>query len=259
MGILTLKDLRLSIGKTEILKGMNLEINDGEFLALVGESGSGKSMTALSAMGLLPGNAVISEGSISFQGKELVGCTQKELDEIRGKDMAMVFQDALTSLNPVLTIGDQITEGMRIHLGMPKKQAEEKALELLRQVGLQFDQKQLRRHPHTLSGGQRQRVCIAMALACEPSLLIADEPTTALDVTVQAQIMELLGKLQKERKMTVLFITHDLALAARQADRIAVMLDGKVIEAGDAETIMTRPKEEYTKKLARAAEKVRLK
>ena len=259
MSLLKIEDLYLSFGGVEIIHGIDLEVNEGEFVALVGESGSGKSVTALSLMGLLPSNAKIDRGSIVFDGKELVGLKPQELDKIRGSEMTMVFQDALTSLNPVLTIGSQLTEGMRVHMGYSKKEAEERALELLEKVGLESGRKELKRYPHTLSGGQRQRVNIAMALACSPKLLIADEPTTALDVTVQAQIMDLMGRIQKEQGMAVIFITHDLALAAHQADKIAVMYQGNVVEFGDAKEVLNNPKHEYTCRLAEAAEKVRLK
>lgn len=259
MSLLEVEDLRLSFGGHEVLSGMNLSVEPGEFVALVGESGSGKSVTALTVMGLLPPNARVTGGSILFDGQELLDLDPKELDRYRGSQMTMVFQDALTSLNPVLTIGDQLTEGIRLHLGYDKKQAENLALALLERVGLPNDRAQLKRYPHTLSGGQRQRVCIAMALACRPRLLIADEPTTALDVTVQAQIMELLGKLQRESGMAVLFITHDIALAARQAHQIAVAWQGRVVESGEAGTLLRYPKHEYTQRLAQAAEKLRLK
>lgn len=259
MSLLEVEGLRLSFGEQEVLHGLDLTVEQGEFVALVGESGSGKSVTALTVMGLLPPNARVTGGSVRFDGQELLGLTSRELDRFRGRRMAMVFQDALTSLNPVLTIGDQLVEGIRIHLGYNRRSAENLALALLERVGLPGDRAQLKRYPHTLSGGQRQRVCIAMALACQPQLLIADEPTTALDVTVQAQIMELLGKLQRESGMAVLFITHDIALAARQAHRIAVAWQGSVVEAGEAGTLLRHPQHEYTRRLAQAAEKLRLK
>lgn len=259
MSLLAVRDLHLSFGEQEVLHGLDLTVEQGEFVALVGESGSGKSVTALAAMGLLPPNARVTGGSIQFDGQELLGQPSKVLDQYRGSQMAMVFQDALTSLNPVLTIGDQLMEGIRVHLGYNRKQAEALALSLLERVGLPRDRSQLKRYPHTLSGGQRQRVCIAMALACQPRLLIADEPTTALDVTVQAQIMELLGKLQWESGMAVLFITHDIALAARQAHRMAVVWEGNVVEEGETEKVLRHPKHDYTRRLARAAEKLRLK
>lgn len=259
MSLLEIRDLQLSLGRQKVLHGMDLTVEAGEFVALVGESGSGKSMTALTMMGLLPPNGKVTGGSITFDGQELLGLTPKALDQYRGSQIAMVFQDALTSLNPVLTIGDQLMEGMRLHLGYDGKKAENRAMALLERVGLSGDRELLRAYPHTLSGGQRQRVCIAMALACRPRLLIADEPTTALDVTVQAQIMELLGKLQRESGMSVLFITHDIALAARQAHRIAVAWQGRVVESGEAGTLLRHPKHEYTQRLAQAAEKLRLK
>lgn len=259
MSLLEIQNLHLSFGDQEVLHGLDLSVEPGEFVALVGESGSGKSVTALTAMGLLPPNAKVTGGSVTFDGQELLGLPPKALDRYRGSQMTMVFQDALTSLNPVLTIGDQLMEGIRVHLGYDRRQAENLALALLERVGLSGDRSQLKRYPHTLSGGQRQRVCIAMALACQPRLLIADEPTTALDVTVQAQIMELLGKLQRESGMTVLFITHDIALAARQAHRIAVAWEGRVVECGEAGTLLRYPKHQYTQRLAQAAEKLRLK
>lgn len=259
MSLLEIQDLHLSLSGQEVLHGLNLSVEQGEFVALVGESGSGKSVTALTAMGLLPPHGRVTGGSVTFDGTELLGLSSRELDRYRGSQMAMVFQDALTSLNPVLTIGDQLTEGIRIHLGCDQRRAEKLAISLLERVGLSGDRGQLKRYPHTLSGGQRQRVCIAMALACQPRLLIADEPTTALDVTVQAQIMELLGRLQRESGMAVLFITHDIALAARQAHRIAVAWEGRVVEEGEAGALLRHPKHAYTKRLAQAAEKLRLK
>ncbi|MBQ9165420.1 MAG: ABC transporter ATP-binding protein [Oscillospiraceae bacterium] len=259
MSLLSVQDLHLSFGEQEVLHGLDLTVEPGEFLALVGESGSGKSMTALTVMGLLPDNARITGGSILFDGEKLLGRAPKELDQLRGRQMSMVFQDALTSLNPVLTIGDQLTEGMRHHLGMTFKEAEDYACTLLEKVGLSGDRKTLRRYPHTLSGGQRQRVSIAMALACKPKLLIADEPTTALDVTVQAQIMELLWTLQQETGMAILFITHDMMLAARHAHRLAVAWEGKVVETGSPHQLLTGPRHDYTRRLIQAAEKLRLK
>ena len=258
MSLLEIEDLHLEIGGQEILRGMSLNVEESEFVALVGESGSGKSMTALAVMGLLAPKARVTAGSIRFDGRELLGLDGRALDQVRGSEMAMVFQDALTSLNGVLTIGDQLTEGMRVHLGMDRRAAEGRALELLGRVGLPADRAMLRRYPHTLSGGQRQRVCIAMALACHPRLLIADEPTTALDVTVQEQIMELLGRLKRENGMAVLFITHDIALAAREAHRIAVAWEGRVVETGAAQDVLNHPQHAYTRRLAEAAEKLRL-
>lgn len=259
MSLLSVQDLHLSFGDQEVLHGLDLTVEPGEFLALVGESGSGKSMTALAVMGLLPDNARMTGGSILFDGEELLGRSPKELDQLRGRSVTMVFQDALTSLNPVLTVGDQLTEGLRHHLGMASKEAEEYAMELLEKVGLPGDRKTLKRHPHTLSGGQRQRVSIAMALGCKPKLLIADEPTTALDVTVQAQIMELLWELQQETDMAILFITHDMMLAARHAHRLAVAWEGKVVETGSPQQLLTAPRHDYTRRLIEAAEKLRLK
>lgn len=259
MSLLNIRDLHLSFGGQEVLHGMELEVKQGEFLALVGESGSGKSITALTVMGLLPANAHITAGSVTFEGAELLGMPSTELDHYRGSQMAMVFQDALTSLNPVLTIGDQLTEGMVKHLGMGRKDADDYACKLLERVGLPGDWASLKRYPHTLSGGQRQRVSIAMALACKPRLLIADEPTTALDVTVQAQIMELLWDLQQETGMAILFITHDIMLAARHAHRLAVAWEGKVVETGSPQQILTAPRHDYTCRLIDAAEKLRLK
>ena len=259
MSLLEIRDLQLTLGGQPVLQGMDLTVEPGEFVALVGESGSGKSMTALTLMGLLPPNGKVTGGSITFDGQELLGLSPKALDQYRGSQIAMVFQDALTSLNPVLTIGEQLVEGMRLHLGYDRRKAESRALALLERVGLSRDRSQFKVYPHTLSGGQRQRVCIAMALACRPRLLIADEPTTALDVTVQAQIMELLGRLQRETGMAVLFITHDIALAARQAHQIAVAWQGRVVESGEAGTLLRHPQHEYTQRLAQAAEKLRLK
>lgn len=231
---------------------VSFQVGEGEILCIVGESGSGKSITTLSVMGLLGKNGAVDKGSILFDGEELFGKSEKELDAIRGKNIAMIFQDALTSLNPVFTIGNQMTEAIRSHSVVSKKEAEERSKYLLKKVGLSDTKTLLKKYPHTLSGGMRQRVMIAMALAGEPKLLIADEPTTALDVTIQAQIMELLKKLNKELSMSVILITHDMGVVAEMADRVMVMYAGEVVEEAPVNLLFYNPGHPYTKALLRS-------
>ncbi|MBE3589389.1 MAG: ABC transporter ATP-binding protein [Firmicutes bacterium] len=219
-------------GTVQAVRGVSLRVHAGETLALVGESGCGKSVSMQAVMGLLPPTARIVAGSIRLEGQELVGMPEDELNRLRGVKMAMIFQDPMTSLNPVLTIGRQIMEVMRVHMGVGAAEARRRALEMLELVGIPSPERRLRQYPHEFSGGMRQRIMIAMALACRPQLLIADEPTTALDVTIQAQILELIRELQKTLGMAVILITHSMGVVAGMADRVAVMYAGQVVEEG---------------------------
>jgi len=231
--------------------GVSFEVDEGETVGLVGESGCGKTVTALSLVGLLPGPyARIMEGSsIRFRGEELVGASRRHLRRLRGNDVSMVFQETDTSLNPVFTVGAQIVEALRLHRGMSRASARAEAERLLGEVGISEPGRRLDEHPHQLSGGMRQRVMIAMALSREPSLLIADEPTTALDVTVQAQILELLAELRIRRGLAVLLITHDLAVVAEACDRVVVMYAGQVVESGTVAEVFRQPRHPYTRGL----------
>ena len=228
---------------------VSFHVDKGEVVCIVGESGCGKSVTSLSVMGLLTRGGSVKEGTILFDGQNLLSLTEKELDRIRGNQMTMIFQDPLTSLNPVFTVGNQMTESIRIHLGLSKEEAGRRAQELLEKVGMPDAKTAMKKYPHTLSGGMRQRVMIAMALSCNPKLLIADEPTTALDVTIQAQIMELLRELQQEYGMSVILITHDIGLVAHMADRVIVMYAGQMIEEAPVKEIFRSPKHPYTRAL----------
>lgn len=233
------------------VKGISFSIPKNKTVALVGESGSGKSVTSLAVMGLLPkGQSQISEQSqIRFEDKDLLNLSVAELRNICGKDIAMIFQEPMSSLNPVFTVGDQIAEVLRIHLGMGRKQARARVLELLKEVGIPSPDTKIDAYPSQLSGGQQQRVMIAMAIACEPKLLIADEPTTALDVTIQKQIIDLLESLRQRREMSMLFITHDLALVGEIADEVIVMRHGEIRESGDAQQVLEQPNDVYTRAL----------
>jgi peptide/nickel transport system ATP-binding protein len=236
---------------------VSFHVDQGEVVCIVGESGCGKSVTSLSIMGLLGKGGAVTDGSVLFDGKELLTMKEKELDKIRGDELTMIFQDPLTSLNPVFTVGSQITESIRIHLHLSKHEAEVRAIELLKKVGMPDAEKMMKKYPHTLSGGMRQRVMIAMALSCNPKLLIADEPTTALDVTIQAQIMKLLRKLQQEKNMAMILITHDIGLVANTADRVLVMYAGQIIEEAGAEEIFAHPKHPYTRALLNTVPTIR--
>ncbi|MER8831235.1 ABC transporter ATP-binding protein [Mesorhizobium sp. M0909] len=240
------------------VRDVDLTIGSGETVALVGESGSGKSVTSLSIIGLLPKRVGhIAEGSIALRRKngtltELTNLDAESLRKIRGNEIGMVFQEPMTSLNPVYTIGEQIAEPIRIHLGKSHREAEADAVRLLEQVGIPDPKRRARQYPHELSGGMRQRATIAMALSCDPGLLIADEPTTALDVTIQAQILDLLAELQAQRGMGILFVTHNLGVVAEIADRVAVMYAGRIVETGPVSEVFTRPRHPYTAGLMRS-------
>jgi oligopeptide/dipeptide ABC transporter ATP-binding protein len=236
-------------GMLKAIGGIDFSIGAGETLALVGESGCGKSMTALSLLRLVPDPGKIIEGEIYFEGTDLLQLSEEEMRKIRGDRIAMIFQEPMTSLNPVFRIGDQIAETLRLHRGLNRKQALDAAADLLNQVGIPEARQRLREHPHQLSGGLRQRVVIAMALACDPKLLIADEPTTALDVTIQAQIMDLLLQLQSELNMATLLISHDLGVVAESADRVAIMYAGLIVETASTKEIFANPLHPYTRGL----------
>lgn len=251
--LLEVRDLYVDFrqdGKTiEAVRGANLKIYEGEILGLVGESGSGKSVTALSVTRLLPESAEISRGEILFDGHEILKLSEERLRKIRGAKASYVFQDPATSLNPVFTVGDQLVETIRLHQGSKESEAFDIAVGLLKDVGMPAPKEMMFSYPHQLSGGMKQRVMIAMAISCRPKLLIADEPTTALDVTIQAQILELLEKLREELKLTVLLITHDLSIVAQVAEKTAVMQEGRIVEYGDTDLIYKKPSHPYTKKL----------
>ena len=253
--LISVQDLRVAfrMGKShtvEAVKGVSFDIPVNSTVALVGESGSGKSVSAMSIVRLLPDNAIVDANSkILYNGKDLLRGPIEDLRALRGKDISVVFQEPMSSLNPVFTVGDQIAEVLRIHLQLNRKQSLDRALELMTEVGIPNPKERLKAYPHQLSGGQQQRVMIAIAIACEPKLLIADEPTTALDVTVQRQIVELLARLQQRQKMSMLFISHDLGLVGEISDRVVVMRNGVVRETGDAQTIFTTPQDAYTQAL----------
>ncbi len=246
------KDFSVQFGDRSAVRHLNLSVKKGEFMALVGESGCGKSITALSAMRLAPENARLS-GEIIYQGSNLLSLSDAEIRQRRGKDIAMIFQEPMTSLNPVLTIGQQIIETLRLHLGLSAAAARTRAIELLERVNIPHASRRIDDYAHHLSGGQRQRVMIAMAIACKPKLLIADEPTTALDVTVQMQILSLLDKLRHELGMGVLFITHDLGLVEQRADRVAVMYQGEKVEEASKTALFAHPQHAYSQGLLAAS------
>ncbi|SFU79124.1 ABC transporter ATP-binding protein [Alicyclobacillus macrosporangiidus] len=237
-------------GVVRSVDGVDLEVRDGETLGIVGESGCGKSVTSLSIMRLVPSPpGRIVAGEIRFQGRDLLKLSDAEMRKIRGNEIAMIFQEPMTSLNPVFRIGDQIGEVLRLHLRLSKKQARARAAELLREVGIPRPEQIVHDYPHQLSGGMRQRVMIAMAMACRPKLLIADEPTTALDVTIQAQILDLMRAIKQEAGTSIVMITHDLGVVAEMCDRVVVMYAGKVVEEADVHTLFKRPQHPYTQGL----------
>jgi oligopeptide/dipeptide ABC transporter ATP-binding protein len=234
------------------VRGVDLDVSRGQTLALVGESGSGKSVTALAVMGLVDPPGRIVRGSVRFDGQELTKLPQRELRRLRGRRISMIFQEPMTSLNPVFSVGDQIGEVLRIHLGASAREAREQAISMLHRVGIPAPEQRVDAYPHELSGGMKQRVMIAMALACEPDLLIADEPTTALDVTIQAQILDLLAKLQAELGMAILLITHNLGVVAHFARDVAVMYAGRIVERASVGALFESPAHPYTRALLRA-------
>ena len=258
--LVEIKNERLSFftpaGEVKALNDVSLTLREGEVLGIVGESGSGKSVTSYSLMGITPEPGRIIGGSVEFNGHRIDRMNEKEMRKIRGSEVSMIFQDPMTSLNPVYTVGNQIEEAILLHTDKTHREAKLRAVELLRLVGINEPEKRVRQYPHELSGGMRQRVMIAMALACEPKLLIADEPTTALDVTIQAQILELIMELKEKLGMAVVLITHDLGIVSSMCDRIAVMYAGKVIECGTTDDIFYRPQHEYTKGLLRSVPRI---
>ena len=249
--ILEGKDLKINFktyaGLVHAVRGVNFDLKEGETLAIVGESGSGKSVTSNALMKLIPQPPGIYEsGQILFNGRDLIPLSEKEMSKVRGNEIAMIFQDPMTSLNPTMKVGRQITEVILQHKKVSKDAAKKRAIELLTQVGIPFPEKRYNQYPHEFSGGMRQRVVIAIALAADPKLLIADEPTTALDVTIQAQILELMKEIQKNSKTSIIFITHDLGVVANVADRVAVMYAGQIVEYGTVDDIFYNPKHPYT-------------
>ncbi len=233
-------------GEVKAVRGVTFDLHKGETLAIVGESGSGKSVACKTIMRILSSNGYIKDGQILFDGKDLTKISEKDMEKVRGEDIAMIFQDPMTSLNPTMTIGKQIMEPIIKHQGFSKEDARKRALELIELVGISDAEKRFKQYPHQFSGGMRQRIVIAISLACNPKVLIADEPTTALDVTIQAQILELIKDLQEKTGVAVIFITHDLGVVANMADRVAVMYAGKIIEYGTSDDIFYDPKHPYT-------------
>jgi oligopeptide/dipeptide ABC transporter ATP-binding protein len=252
---------RTDAGVAKAVDGVSFHVDAGEVLGIVGESGCGKSVTSLSIMQLIPQppGELLAGSSIRFKGEELVGARDSRLRDLRGNDIAMIFQEPMTSLNPVYTVGDQIGEALRLHRRIRKGEARERSIEMLRLVGIPSPEARVDEYPHQLSGGQRQRVMIAMALSCEPELLIADEPTTALDVTIQAQILELLAELRQRLGMAVILITHDLGVVAEVCDRVVVMYAGQVVEHGTVEQIFREPRHPYTEGLLQAVPRLGVK
>ncbi|GAA4430470.1 hypothetical protein GCM10023169_33930 [Georgenia halophila] len=255
MSVLTVRDLTIELGprgaRRPVVRDLSLDLTAGRIQGLAGESGSGKTVTAMAVLGLLPTTARVS-GSVRLVDQELVGLRPREMNDVRGRRVAMIFQDPSSSLHPQLTVGTQLTDHVRHHLGLSKAEARRRAVEMLTRVQVSAPEEALGRYPHQFSGGQRQRVSIAMALACEPDVLLADEPTTALDVTVQAGILHLLRDLVDERRLAVLLVTHDLGVMSALADDMAVMRDGVIVEAGTKEQLFTAPRHAYTRQLLEA-------
>lgn len=262
--MLSVRDLHVSFktygGEVQALRGVSFDLYKGETLAIVGESGCGKSVTANTIMGLIPQPAGrIKNGNVLFKGKDLTKLEKSEMRKVQGVDISMIFQDPMTALNPTLKIGEQLTEGLRTHQKVSKSEARQKAINLLEVVGIPNPEERMKQYPHQFSGGMRQRIVIAIALICEPELLIADEPTTALDVTIQAQILELFEEIQERTGVSIILITHDLGVVAKIADRIAVMYAGKVIEIGEKREVFYSPQHPYTKGLLASVPRLDLK
>ena len=254
--LLSVQDLHTAFftdnGEVQAVNGVSFNLDAGKVLGIVGESGSGKSVTAYSIMQILAETGKITRGSVLYKGENITKWSDKQMRSFRGKCCSIIFQDPMTSLNPVFTVGNQLTEGILLHTQLRGQAARDKALEMLRLVGINEPEKRIKQYPYELSGGMRQRVMIAMALACEPDILIADEPTTALDVTIQAQILELMQELQKKMGMAIIMVTHDLGVIAEMCDEIIVLYGGRVCERGTADEIFYNPKHEYTKGLLRS-------
>jgi len=260
--ILQIKDLKVSFqsGKKFVaaVDGISFDLKEGEILGIVGESGSGKSVTSLATMGLIPSPpGKIENGEIKFEGKDLTSLSEKEWRKIRGNQISMIFQEPMTSLNPLFTVGNQLLEAILLHTDLSKREAIVRCIELLKLVGIPRAEGILKEYPHQLSGGMRQRVMIAMAMACNPRMLIADEPTTALDVTIQAQILALMKNLNKKTNTSIIFITHDLGVVAEVCERVIVMYSGQIVEQGDVRTILKDPKHPYTKGLLKSVPDLR--
>lgn len=258
--LLEIKDLRVSfftpVGEVKAVGGISYDLNYGEVMGIVGESGSGKSVEAYSIMGLLQSPGKVVGGSITFDGEDVLAKTAKEMQDFRGNSVSMIFQNPMTCLNPVYTIGNQLIEAVRCHKKVSKAEARAKAIEMLELVGINNPERRMSQYPHEFSGGMRQRVMIAMGLICDPKMLIADEPTTALDVTIQAQIIELMKDIQKKTQMAIVFITHNLGVVAEICDRVSVMYAGKIVEQGSVEDIFYRPQHPYTLGLLRSMPRV---
>ncbi len=256
MALLEVRDLRVSFhtpaGEVRAVNGVSFDLDKGKVLGIVGESGSGKSVTAYAILQILEKTGKILSGSVKFKGQELVGAGERVMKHIRGNKISIIFQDPMTSLNPTYTVGRQLMEAILLHTPRSRKQAYDRAVEMLQLVNVNEPEKRMEQYPHELSGGMRQRVMIAMALACEPDILIADEPTTALDVTIQAQILELMQKLQKQMGMSIMMITHDLGVVAQMCDEVIVMYAGAICEQGTVDEIFYNPSHEYTKGLLRS-------
>ncbi len=251
--ILTVKNLSLAVGSETLLDGVSFDIQQGEIFALVGESGSGKSLTSLAIIQLLPEVIAVRSGDIRLKERSLFTLSESQMQKVRGKSIAMIFQEPMSALNPVMTVGSQVAEVLQVHLGLKKDQMKEKVISLFKEVALKDPEERYHWYPHQLSGGQKQRVMIAIALACEPDLLIADEPTTALDVTIQAQVLSLLKQICKQRDLSILFITHDMAVVSEMADRVAVMKEGKIVEQAACQDFFTNPQHPYTQRLLKDA------
>jgi oligopeptide/dipeptide ABC transporter ATP-binding protein len=260
MALLELRDLRVRFpapdGPLHAVDGVTLALEAGQTLGLVGESGCGKTMTALSIMRLVPPPGRIVQGSIVFSGKDLVKLSEREMRALRGNEIAMIFQEPMTSLNPVFTVGNQIAEAVGVHQGLSRRAARERAIEMMRLVEIPEAERRVDDYPHQMSGGMRQRVMIAMALSCRPSLLLADEPTTALDVTIQAQILDLLAELRRRFEMALLLVTHDLGVVAERADEVAIMYAGRIVERAGVTSLFARPLHPYTRGLLRSVPRV---